>query len=110
MSSGYSERLEKDKVAKGSYLGGVDFQEVMGHCRGQAQTLPISYDSYVSDKTDCQDGGPHEGGGNIWGQEGSWGLPIPRNSADICHFREREGRGVSCLCQGQDGVGQEKNL
>lgn len=85
MSSGYSERLEKDKVAKGSYLGGVDFQEVIGHCRGQAQTLPISYDSYVSDKTDCQDGGPHEGGGETSGarkEAGAFPFPgIPQTSA-----------------------------
>jgi len=57
--------LEQDKVAQGSYLGGGDFQEVIGHCWGQAQTLPISYDSYVSDKTDNQDRGPHEGGKHL---------------------------------------------
>jgi hypothetical protein len=102
-----TESLEQDKVAKGSYLGGVDFQEVIGHCRGQAQTLPISYDSYVSDKTDRQDRGPHLGG-ETSGARKEAGLPIPRNPTDICRIREREGRG--CLCQGQDGVGQEKSL
>lgn len=61
---------------------------MIGHCWGQAQTLPISYDSYVSDKTDNQDRGPHEGG-ETSGARKEAGLPIPRNPTDICHFRER---------------------